>query len=104
MRFSNSVANSPLFRFPQVVAAILALILYLLLSGIAQGSEADLAIPDLHRATFDSLGGITAWNLLACGSLRALNRGIRLPNRRARGIGSSDVWLLRMLPVLRLKI
>jgi K(+)-stimulated pyrophosphate-energized sodium pump len=69
MRFPSSAANVPFFRYPQILAAILALLLLLLLAGIARGSEADLAIPDLHGATFDSLGGITAWNLLAWGSL-----------------------------------
>src|SRR5580704_9614767 len=31
-------------------------------------SEADLAIPDLHKGHFDSLGGISAWWLLFGGS------------------------------------
>lgn len=34
----------------------------------ARASEADLAIPDLHQGTFETLGGITAWNLLFYGS------------------------------------
>ncbi len=35
----------------------------------ASASDADLAIPDLHQGHFDSLGGISAWNLLAGGAL-----------------------------------
>src|SRR6266404_3261670 len=40
------------------------------LSGAAavHASEADLAIPDLHKGHFDSLGGISAWWLLFGGS------------------------------------
>src|SRR5262249_1747859 len=34
----------------------------------AHAGEADLAIPDLHAGTFESLGGISAWNLLFYGS------------------------------------
>jgi K(+)-stimulated pyrophosphate-energized sodium pump len=34
----------------------------------AHAGEADLAIPDLHAGKFDSLGGISAWNLLFYGS------------------------------------
>jgi K(+)-stimulated pyrophosphate-energized sodium pump len=43
----------------------------LLLAGAtAYGSEADLAIPDLHQGKFDIFGlQISAWNLLFCGSL-----------------------------------
>jgi K(+)-stimulated pyrophosphate-energized sodium pump len=33
-----------------------------------QASEADLAIPDLHKGSFDSLGGISAWWLLFGGA------------------------------------
>jgi K(+)-stimulated pyrophosphate-energized sodium pump len=40
-----------------------------LLGGMASASEADLAIPDLHEGHFASLGGISAWNLLAIGAL-----------------------------------
>jgi K(+)-stimulated pyrophosphate-energized sodium pump len=35
----------------------------------AQASEGDLAIPDLHQGKFATLGGISAWNLLAIGAL-----------------------------------
>jgi K(+)-stimulated pyrophosphate-energized sodium pump len=35
----------------------------------ATAGEADLAIPDLHKGKFDSLGGISAWWLLAYGAL-----------------------------------
>src|SRR5262245_17643922 len=42
----------------------------ILLGGaFARASEADLAIPDLHEGHFSSLGGISAWNLLAVGAL-----------------------------------
>jgi K(+)-stimulated pyrophosphate-energized sodium pump len=40
-----------------------------LLASSALGSEADLAIPDLHEGHFANLGGISAWNLLAVGAL-----------------------------------
>jgi len=40
-----------------------------LFASTALGSEADLAIPDLHQGTFKSLGGISAWNLLAIGAM-----------------------------------
>ena len=40
-----------------------------ILAGSARAGEADLAIPDLHQGTFDTLGGISAWNLLAYGAL-----------------------------------
>jgi K(+)-stimulated pyrophosphate-energized sodium pump len=39
------------------------------MAGNSFASEADLAIPDLHQGTFETLGGITAWNLLAWGAL-----------------------------------
>src|SRR5437762_2648994 len=37
-------------------------------AGRLVASEADLAIPDLHKGHFDSLGGISAWWLLFGGS------------------------------------
>ncbi len=40
----------------------------LLTAAAAYAGEADLAIPDLHAGTFDSLGGITAFKLLLYGS------------------------------------
>jgi K(+)-stimulated pyrophosphate-energized sodium pump len=40
----------------------------LLAAAAAHAGEADLAIPDLHAGTFDSLGGITAFKLLLSGS------------------------------------
>ena len=48
---------------------ILAVGLFLVIAGTVQASEADLAIPDLHKGTFHIFGGtITAWNLLFYGS------------------------------------
>jgi K(+)-stimulated pyrophosphate-energized sodium pump len=35
---------------------------------VAHASEADLAIPDLHAGKFDTLGGLSAWNLLFGGA------------------------------------
>ncbi len=46
-----------------------AVALILATAAPAVASEADLAIPDLHEGKFDSLGGISAWNLLAAGAL-----------------------------------
>src|SRR5437588_6646055 len=50
------------------ILAVLAAALVSLLIGSARAGEADLAIPDLHAGHFDSLGGISAWNLLFFGS------------------------------------
>jgi K(+)-stimulated pyrophosphate-energized sodium pump len=47
----------------------LVLLAALACAGAASASEASLAIPDLHQGKFDTLGGITAWNLLAIGAL-----------------------------------
>jgi K(+)-stimulated pyrophosphate-energized sodium pump len=52
-----------------VPAVVLAVVALLSAAGGLRASEADLAIPDLHLGRFDSLGGITAWNLLAYGAL-----------------------------------
>ncbi|MBI3270627.1 MAG: sodium-translocating pyrophosphatase [Planctomycetes bacterium] len=41
---------------------------WLLSAGVARASEADLAIPDLDKGHFDSLFGISAWNLLFYGA------------------------------------
>src|SRR5882757_5220083 len=49
--------------------AFSVLALALVAAGQALANEADLAIPDLHEGKFDSLGGISAWNLLAFGAL-----------------------------------
>jgi K(+)-stimulated pyrophosphate-energized sodium pump len=48
---------------------LVPLALAALFAAPAFASEADLAIPDLHKGTFDTLGGITAWNVLAYGAL-----------------------------------
>ena len=50
------------------VPLVLSLILLSSASPVAFASEADLAIPDLTAGTFDTLGGISAWNLLFYGS------------------------------------
>jgi K(+)-stimulated pyrophosphate-energized sodium pump len=42
--------------------------LLLLWATAAYAGDEDLAIPDLHAGTFESLGGITAWKLLLIGS------------------------------------
>ncbi|MDX1946606.1 MAG: sodium-translocating pyrophosphatase [Pirellulaceae bacterium] len=49
--------------------ALAGLVVPLLLAGPLLASEANLAIPDLHNGHFASLGGISAWNLLAIGAL-----------------------------------
>ena len=47
---------------------VAAVAVAVMISGNAIASEADLAIPDLHQGTFETLGGITAWNLLFYGA------------------------------------
>ena len=42
--------------------------IFLLAVAGAHAGEADLAIPDLHKGHFDSLGGISAWWLLFGGA------------------------------------
>src|SRR5262245_13070319 len=64
MTSQRSVAK----RLATPLAAAIA-VLVALSAATALGSEADLAIPDLHQGTFQSLGGISAWNLLAIGAL-----------------------------------
>ncbi|HXG13373.1 MAG TPA: sodium-translocating pyrophosphatase [Gemmataceae bacterium] len=44
------------------------LVLLLLAAPAVFASEASLAIPDLHKGTFTSLGGVSAWNLLFGGA------------------------------------
>src|SRR5262245_15378622 len=58
-------------RYWQCWLALLCFMLVVLVGGaVARASEADLAIPDLHKGTFHIFGGeITAWNLLAVGAL-----------------------------------
>ena len=46
----------------------LAIVVLLAAAGSAAASEASLAIPDLTKGHFQSLGGISAWNLLFFGS------------------------------------
>jgi K(+)-stimulated pyrophosphate-energized sodium pump len=57
-RFSNSLGR-----------LVAAAALMLAAPAPALASEADLAIPDLHQGHFPTLGGISAWNLLAIGAL-----------------------------------
>ncbi|MGE3808796.1 MAG: sodium/proton-translocating pyrophosphatase, partial [Gemmataceae bacterium] len=47
----------------------ICVLVFLLLQGSLQASEADLAIPDLHAGKFDTLGGVSAWNLLFGGAI-----------------------------------
>jgi K(+)-stimulated pyrophosphate-energized sodium pump len=42
--------------------------IFLLAAAAAHAGEADLAIPDLHVGKFETLGGISPWNLLFYGS------------------------------------
>ena len=51
-----------------LLAVSAATLISLVVIGDACAGEADLAIPDLHAGHFDSLGGISAWNLLFFGS------------------------------------
>ena len=44
------------------------LLVLLLAASSVPASEASLAIPDLHKGTFTSLGGVSAWNLLFGGA------------------------------------
>jgi K(+)-stimulated pyrophosphate-energized sodium pump len=54
----------------KVRLAGLVLLALLLAPATASASEADLAIPDLHKGTFNIFGGtITAWNLLLYGAI-----------------------------------
>jgi K(+)-stimulated pyrophosphate-energized sodium pump len=62
-------ARHGLWRSWSVARALSALVVVLAFAAPALAGEADLAIPDLHEGKFDSLGGISAWNLLAGGAL-----------------------------------
>jgi K(+)-stimulated pyrophosphate-energized sodium pump len=68
----NRLPLSPSQRVQHWLAShvgILAAALVFILTGSVQASEADLAIPDLHKGTFHIFGTtITAWNLLFYGS------------------------------------
>jgi K(+)-stimulated pyrophosphate-energized sodium pump len=46
-----------------------SLIVLTMFAGSVHASEGDILIPDLHKGKFDTLGGISAWNLLAVGAL-----------------------------------
>ncbi|MFM2094251.1 MAG: hypothetical protein RIS70_1375 [Planctomycetota bacterium] len=59
-------STSVLTRSPFLPAAFF--FLTGLLTTVVHASEADLAIPNLRAGTFDSLGGISAWNLLLYGA------------------------------------
>lgn len=55
-------------RLKHVKSLLWSLGICVFFASSALAGEADLAIPDLHKGTFSSLGGITAWNLLFFGS------------------------------------
>jgi K(+)-stimulated pyrophosphate-energized sodium pump len=46
-----------------------SVVLLLLLGPVAHASETSLAIPDLRVGTFESLGGVSAWNVLFWGAV-----------------------------------
>jgi K(+)-stimulated pyrophosphate-energized sodium pump len=56
-------------RLPGLKTILWSLAVLLLTAASAHASEADLAIPDLHAGRFDTLGGLSAWTLLAVGAL-----------------------------------
>src|SRR5438874_10953908 len=56
-------------QLARIATTLLAYLLPLLASAVAAASEADLAIPDLHEGKFATLGGISAWRLLAIGAV-----------------------------------
>jgi K(+)-stimulated pyrophosphate-energized sodium pump len=66
----RSLIRSPINKtaLTQLQGLLLAGAVMLFASAPALASEADLAIPDLHAGHFDTLGGISAWNLLAGGA------------------------------------
>src|SRR6266705_3255655 len=69
-----------------------SLVVLLLAGASAHAGEADLAIPDLHKGTFTSLGGISAYDLLfwgawvICGTL---------------GISLYQIWQIHKQPAHR---
>ena len=63
--------------------------IFLLAAAGAHAGEADLAIPDLHAGKFDSLGGISAWNLLFYGSFVILG---------TLGISLYQIWQIHRQP------
>ena len=68
MRYVNPLwkrANPYLLPVVLLAGALLPL----LIGTIAAASEADLAIPDLTKGHFETLGGLSAWNLLFYGAL-----------------------------------
>src|SRR5437868_15346648 len=72
-----------MYRLKTIIfTAIFTAMLSLTAASAVHASEADLAIPDLHKGHFDSLGGISAWNLLFYGSFVILGTlGISLTLR-----------------------
>src|SRR5262245_43337168 len=59
--------DSPWLR--RGLTCLLTILFLTAAAGTLCASEADLAIPDLHQGTFKSLGGMSAWNVLAIGAL-----------------------------------
>jgi K(+)-stimulated pyrophosphate-energized sodium pump len=64
--FTAYATPRPQLSSLKVILGSLAVLL--LASASANASEADLAIPDLHKGTFTSLGGLSAWWLLFWGA------------------------------------
>ncbi len=58
----------PRLRRASLTVILGSLAVLLLTAASAHASEADLAIPDLHKGTFTSLGGLSAWWLLFWGA------------------------------------
>src|SRR5262245_21606725 len=48
---------------------LFAVVVFVLTGAMARAGESDLAIPDLTQGHFNTLGGISAWNLLFYGAL-----------------------------------
>ncbi|MDR1492327.1 MAG: sodium/proton-translocating pyrophosphatase [Planctomycetaceae bacterium] len=52
-----------------LVRSFLTIALFSAMAAFSFASEADLKIPDLHAGTFETLGNISAWNLLFGGAI-----------------------------------
>lgn len=70
MKLIGTALRATLAAAPKSLKPLLMLAaIWLLAASTGFASEADLAIPDLHAGKFDSLGGISAWNLLLGGAI-----------------------------------